>query len=81
MKVEIKTNEKGYCDYFIINGQKYGKGIASATILIQAGAKPSILLSGKLDELEFIGNDVYIYPDKKMSLLKRLKRVFKNCKK
>lgn len=81
MKVEIKTNEKGYCDYFIINGQKYGKGITSATILIQAGAKPSILLSGKLDELEFIGNDVYIYPDKKMSLLKRLKRVFKNCKK
>ena len=43
--------------------------------------KPSILLSGKLDELEFIGNDVYIYSDKKMSLLKRLKRVFKNCKK
>ena len=81
MKVEIKTNEKGYCDYFIINGKKYEKRITSATILIQAGAKPSILLSGKLDELEFIGNDVYIYPDKKMSLLKRLKRVFKNCKK
>ena len=44
---------------------QYRKGITSAAILIQAGAKPSILLSGKLDELEFIGNDVYIYPDKK----------------
>ena len=80
MKVVIKTNEKGYCDYFIINGQEYRKGITSATILIQAGAKPSILLSGKLDELEFIGNDVYIYPDKKMSLLKKLKRVLKIAK-
>lgn len=81
MKVEIKTNEKGYCDYFIINGQKYGKGITSATILIQAGAKPSILLSGKLDNLDFNGEDVYIYSDRKMSLLKRLKRAFRNCKK
>ena len=81
MKVEIKTNEKGYCDYFIINGQEYGKGITSATILIQAGAKPSILLSGELDGFDFNGKDVYIYPDRKMSLLKRLKRAFRNCKK
>ncbi len=28
MKVEIKTNEKGYCDYFIINGQKFEKNIS-----------------------------------------------------
>ena len=27
VKVEIKTNEKGYCDYFIINGQKFEKNI------------------------------------------------------
>lgn len=72
MKVEIKTNEKGYCDYFIINGQKYGKGITSATILIQAGAKPSILLSGKLDGFDFIGKNIYVYPNKKERLLKRL---------
>ena len=81
MKVEIKTNEKGYCDYFIINGQKYGKGITSATILIQAGAKPSILLSGKLDVFDFNGKDVYIFLDKKTSLLKRLKRTFKKLQK
>lgn len=77
MKVEIKTNEKGYCDYFIINGQKYGKGITSATILIQAGSRPSILLSGKLDELDFIGGNVYVYP-KKEKLLKRLIKFAKN---
>lgn len=72
MKVEIKTNERGYCEYFIINGQKYGKGITSATILIQAGTKPSILLNGKLDELDFVGENVYVYPNKKEKLLKRL---------
>lgn len=27
MKLEIKTNEKGYCDYFIANGQKFGENI------------------------------------------------------
>lgn len=78
MKVEIKTNEKGYCDYFIINGQKFGENITSATILIQAGAKPSILLQGRLNELDFKGADVYIYPSKKENLLKKL---FKICKK
>lgn len=78
MKVEIKTNEKGYCDYFIINGQKYGKGITSASILIQTGAKPSILLSGKLDELDFVGENVYVYPTKKERLLKRLFKLVKS---
>lgn len=76
MKVEIKTNDKGYCDYFIINGQKYGKGITSATILIQADTKPSILLTGKLDELDFVGEDVYVY--QKERLLKRLFKLVKS---
>lgn len=81
MKVEIKTNEKGYCDCFIINGQKIGKNIESVSIFIQGNGKPSILIQGKLDGLDFNGEDAYIYPDRKMSLLKRLKRAFKNCKK
>lgn len=81
MKVEIKTNEKGYCDYFVINGQNFGKNIQSVSIFIQGNGKPSMLIQGKLDGLDFNGEDVYIYSDKKVSLLKRLKRAFKNCKK
>lgn len=81
MKVEIKTNEKGYCDYFIINGQNFIKNIQGISIFIQGNGKPSILIQGKLDGLDFNGENVYIYPDIKMSLLKRLKRAFKNCKK
>lgn len=78
MKVEIKTNEKGYCDYFIINGQKFGKNITSATILIQADAMPSMILQGNLKEIDFKGENVYIYPSKKENLLKRLLKI---CKK
>lgn len=81
MKLEIKTNEKGYCDYFVINGQNFGKNIQSVSIFIQGNGKPSILIKGKLDGLDFNGEDVYIYPDKKVSLLKRLKRTFESCKK
>lgn len=81
MKVEIKTNEKGYCDYFIINGQDFGKNIQSVSIFIRSDGKPFMLIQGKLDGLDFNGENVYIYPDKKISLLKRLKQAFKNCKK
>lgn len=81
MKVEIKTNEKGYCDYFIINGQNFGKNIQSVSIFIQGNGKPSMLIQGKLDKLDFNGEDVYIYPNRKTSLLKRLKKAFKSCKK
>lgn len=51
MKVEIKTNEKGYCDYFIINGQNFGKNIKKATIVIEGGYKPRFIIEGttKLD--------------------------------
>lgn len=81
MKVEIKTNEKGYCDYFIINGQNFGKNIQNVSVFIQGNGKPFMLIQGKLDGLDFNGEDVYIYLDKKISLLKRLKQAFKNCKK
>lgn len=80
MKLEIKTNEKGYCDYFIMNGKRFGENIKKVTIVIEGGCKPQFIIEGTT-ELDFKGEDVYIYSDKKMSLLERLKKVFKNCKK
>ena len=59
MKVEIKTNEKGYCDYFIINGQKFGKNITKVTIVIEAGYKPQFIIEGTA-ELDFQGENVEV---------------------
>ena len=59
MKVEIKTNEKGYCDYFIINGQKFEKNIEKATIVIEGGYKPRFIIEGTA-ELDFQGENVEV---------------------
>ena len=59
VKVEIKTNEKGYCDYFIINGQKFGKNIQKATIVIEGGYKPQFIIEGTA-ELDFQGENVEV---------------------
>lgn len=59
VKVEIKTNEKGYCDYFIINGQKFGKNIEKATIIIEGGCKPRLIIE-KTAELDFQGENVEV---------------------
>lgn len=59
MKVEIKTNEKGYCDYFIMNGKKIGKGIRKVTIVIEGGYKPKFIIEGTA-QLDFQGESVEI---------------------
>ena len=59
VKVEIKTNEKGYCDYFIINGQKFEKNIEKATIIIEGGCKPRFIIE-KTAELDFQGENVEV---------------------
>lgn len=59
MKVEIKTNEKGYCDYFIINGQKFEKNITKVTIAIEGGCKPKFIIEGTA-ELDFQGENVEV---------------------
>ena len=57
VKVEIKTNEKGYCDYFIINGQKFEKNITKVTIVIEDGYKPKFIIEGTAD-FDFQGENV-----------------------
>ena len=59
MKVEIKTNEKGYCDYFIINGQRFEKNITKVTIVIEGGCKPKFIIEG-MTELNFQGENVEV---------------------
>lgn len=59
MKVEIKTNERGYCDYFIINGQNFGKNITKVTIVIEGGYKPRFIIEGTT-ELDFQGENVEV---------------------
>ena len=59
MKVEIKTNEKGYCDYFIINGQNFEKNITKVTIVIEGGYKPQFIIEGTT-ELDFQGENIEV---------------------
>lgn len=59
MKLEIKTNEKGYCDYFIMNGQKFGKNIQKVTIVIEGGCNPKFIIEGTA-ELDFQGENVEV---------------------
>ena len=62
MKVEIKTNEKGYCDYFIINGQNFEKNVEKVTIVIEDGYKPRFIIEGRA-ELDFQGENVEVIDD------------------
>lgn len=62
MKVEIKTNEKGYCDYFIINGQNFEKNVEKVTIVIESGYKPRFIIEGRA-EFDFQGENVEVIDD------------------
>ena len=65
MKVEIKTNNKGNCEYFKINGQEYGTGIYELNIKISAGEKPEIIIKAKTDEFILDSEETKLYLEKK----------------
>ena len=50
MKVEIKTNDKGICEYFKIDGKKYGNCIYELNIKINPYELPEILIKAKTNE-------------------------------
>lgn len=60
MKLDIKTDKKGICEYFKINNQKVGEGIFSVDIHIEGGKKPTFKLEGKLDGLELHSDDIVL---------------------
>lgn len=64
MKVEIKTNAKGYCDYFKIDGKEYGTGIYELNIKIEAGKRPEIIIKAKSDEYIIDSEDAKLYLEK-----------------
>lgn len=63
MKVEIKTNKRGVCEYFKINGKEYGVGIYSLDIHIDGCGKPEIIIKCKSDEFIMASDDTKLYID------------------
>lgn len=64
MKVEIKVNDKGLCDYFKIDGKKYGKGIYELNIKIKPFEKPELLIMSKCDEFILDSEDNKLFIEK-----------------
>ena len=64
MKVEIKTDDKGFCEYFKIDGKKYGNGIYELNIKITPDALPEILIKAKSNEFILDSEETKLYLDK-----------------
>ena len=64
MKVEIKTNDKGICEYFKIDGKKYGSGIYELNIKINPYELPEILIKAKTNEFILDSEKTKLYLDK-----------------
>ena len=62
MKVEIKTDDKGFCEYFKIDGKEYGNGIYELNIKIKPFELPEILIKAKSNEfiLDSESNKLYL---------------------
>ena len=65
MKVEIKTNDKGFCEYFKIDGKEYGNGIYELDIKIKPFELPEILIKAKSNEFILDSEETKLYLDKK----------------
>ena len=64
MKVEIKTNDKGFCEYFKIDGKEYGNGIYELDIKIKPFELPEILIKAKTNEFILDSEKTKLYLDK-----------------
>ena len=64
MKVKIKTNDKGICEYFKIDGKKYGSGIYELNIKIKPFELPEILIKAKSNEFILDSEKTKLYLDK-----------------
>ena len=62
MKNELKTNDKGFCEYFKIDGKEYGNGIYELNIKIKPFELPEILIKAKSNEfiLDSENNKLYL---------------------
>lgn len=65
MKVEIKTNAKGHCEYFKIDDKEYGKGIYELNIKITPAKRPEVLIKAISDEFILDSEDAELYLERK----------------
>ena len=65
MKVEIKTNEYGICEYFKINDKKYGEGIYELNIKVSAGERTEVIIKARTDEFILDSENTKLYLEKK----------------
>lgn len=74
MKLEIKTNKNGVCEYFKIDGKKYGKGITGYQVFHNAGEKPIVIMQVQVDEFILDSEDNMLFLDNlnQKSLFKRI---------
>lgn len=63
MKVEIKINEKGICEYFRIDGKEYGTGVYALDIHVEPRIKPVIFIKCRSDEFIMSSDDTKLYID------------------
>lgn len=64
MKVEIKTNKKGYCECFKIDDRDFGQGIYEVNIKIKVGKMPEIIMKARSDEFILDSEDNKLYLEK-----------------
>ena len=74
MKLEIKVKKNGDCEYFKIDGKKYGKGIIGYQVFHNAGEKPLVIISARVDEFILDSEDNMLFLDNlnQKSLFKRI---------
>lgn len=65
MKVEIKTDDEGFCEYFKIDGKEYGNGIYELNIKIKPFELPEILIKAKSNEFILDSENTKLYLDNK----------------
>lgn len=65
MKIEIKTNEKGICEYFKIDSKEYGKDIYSLDIHIEPCKEPEITIKAKSNEFILDSENTKLYLENK----------------
>lgn len=61
MKVEIKTNKQGICEYFKINDKEYGVGIEALDIKIRPSEPTKIIITAVSDEFIIDSEDAKLF--------------------
>lgn len=65
MKVEIKTNKQGNCEYFMIDGKKYGTSVYSLDIHIEPCKPTEIIIKAKSNEFILDSENTKLYLESK----------------